>query len=1005
MRWPALSAIAASIVVILGLLVTNNGHLFMPAEERAMAGLVEAVGKRRLFEPRLAGGFRYGPFVDVARGPTQPSDWGILAAAARIRARQEKDPTPANTRALAAAHVLVGEASVAVELLRPLAAAQPADPLVWNDLAAAYLVRAQREGRAEDYVASLEAASHALELRPDFPEALFNRALSLRSLRLYDQARDACERLLAIDTSEWREATRALLTELPAGRSTGSRRLDGREPDESRSEVSRGRIESSVEWARLEFERRLKAVATTADIERLAEFGAEFRAVTGDASIERVATELRAAPDTRSVYAAYARAREDYVAGRFTVARATFARVLPDLAGRVSALAPWTRLFLAIIDYQEGGVRVASAAFERLLRESTDQPLLEARIQWMLGLCAISGGQWDDAATAFRSAKRVFEAAHDRGNSGYMSEQLADVLNFLGRHDLSWAHRLAALEAIDDMPDVYRRTTLLLTSGARATDSGAPRAALAFLEEGQRLFVRDGLGRQPELALEEARAKLALRRPDAESMLLQQEPAIRSIDDRIRRERLLGEYFRVASGFVGTEPKERVRAALNDGIKWLGARNDRARLAPLLVQRGRLERREGDYGSARRDLEESIRLLCGESEADEELKLSRLHLVGEALEVLVDVRLNQGATAKQVMAMADNRWTLAATGIVGRLSATDLDRVISRIRPDAAVLGFLPLERETLSWCVTVDGIAFERLPLGRTALEALTSAQDQAPKEDTDSPDRDVVARLLAPHESCLRGRDRGFIAASGPLTRVLWGASKWRRQRPLALALAIVPSLEFILQHEGEVVRPPGTVLAVASPGSRGLPFLERVRAEASLVVGALGSGQVLSGPELRKSAVLSVLTNVTAFHFAGHAIGNAEHPSWSRLVLSGGDNGSEDLLAREIWQHDLRNLEVVTLSACSAGVNQNTLGEGSLSLATAFLKAGAKQVVAPLGEISDREAPAVMEELYRRLAQEDATQALAEVQREGSRADRVASKLMAFSAVGLLRPANGI
>src|SRR5262249_42182273 len=158
---------------------------------------------------------------------------------------------------------------------------------------------------------------------------------------------------------------------------------------------------------------------------------------------ERVASELRASPDALSIYAAYARARREYMASRWATAREAFARVLPQLDARHSALTAWCRMFLAIIDYQEGGVGAAAAACQKLLRETLEQPpeqpLLLARIRWMLGHCSLLRGRFDEAAREYQAARRLFEQAQDRAQAGYMSEQLADVLDFLGRHDLAWA--------------------------------------------------------------------------------------------------------------------------------------------------------------------------------------------------------------------------------------------------------------------------------------------------------------------------------------------------------------------------------------------------------------------------------------------------------------------------------------------------------------------------------------------------------------------------------------
>jgi CHAT domain-containing protein len=211
----------------------------------------------------------------------------------------------------------------------------------------------------------------------------------------------------------------------------------------------------------------------------------------------------------------------------------------------------------------------------------------------------------------------------------------------------------------------------------------------------------------------------------------------------------------------------------------------------------------------------------------------------------------------------------------------------------------------------------------------------------------------------------------------------------------LALVPSLLFLLERGDAEPVLPADVLAVAAPDAGELPYLSRVRGEAEGVVRALGHGRVLEARQRDKAALLSDLRSVAAFHFAGHAVANPERPSWSRLVLS---PAGEDLLVRDIRERDLRNLRVVTLSACSAGADQSGFGGGGLSLAAAFLRAGATTVVAPLGDIRDDDAPAIMRELYARLARQDPVLALAEMQRAQDEDDPSAA-LVAFTAAGAL------
>ena len=93
-------------------------------------------------------------------------------------------------------------------------------------------------------------------------------------------------------------------------------------------------------------------------------------------------------------------------------------------------------------------------------------------------------------------------------------------------------------------------------------------------------------------------------------------------------------------------------------------------------------------------------------------------------------------------------------------------------------------------------------------------------------------------------------------------------------------------------------------------------------------------------------------------------------SALVLSGGnkagsklDRPEEDglLSAREVVRLDLRGTEVVTLAACETGLGQNTVGEGSLGLARAFLVAGAKTAFVSHWQVPLADTNALFQRFY--------------------------------------------
>jgi CHAT domain-containing protein/tetratricopeptide (TPR) repeat protein len=151
-----------------------------------------------------------------------------------------------------------------------------------------------------------------------------------------------------------------------------------------------------------------------------------------------------------------------------------------------------------------------------------------------------------------------------------------------------------------------------------------------------------------------------------------------------------------------------------------------------------------------------------------------------------------------------------------------------------------------------------------------------------------------------------------------------------------------------------------------------------------------EVLKRDKADKSALNAAsLGDANCAHFSCHGSFNFEHPLASALILSGGiittpstptaeksshylpyrNGGSIDLdnclTLGEIFQLDLHQCRLVTLSACETGLTDaNSLGDEYVGLPSGFLYAGSANVVSSLWAVSDLSTTLLMIKFYQNL-----------------------------------------
>ena len=161
----------------------------------------------------------------------------------------------------------------------------------------------------------------------------------------------------------------------------------------------------------------------------------------------------------------------------------------------------------------------------------------------------------------------------------------------------------------------------------------------------------------------------------------------------------------------------------------------------------------------------------------------------------------------------------------------------------------------------------------------------------------------------------------------------------------------------------------------------YLPNAEEEARVVGHSLArwKGKVLFGKDASEAFLDSAdLSRYRIIHLASHAYVDESDPRSSGVFLSPGQGQDGYLCLDEISQLRL-NADLVTLSGCRTGQGQIRLGEGVLSLARAFMEAGAHNVVMSLWKTDDEASLEFMKAFYQHLAKASSpAQALREARR---------------------------
>jgi CHAT domain-containing protein len=144
--------------------------------------------------------------------------------------------------------------------------------------------------------------------------------------------------------------------------------------------------------------------------------------------------------------------------------------------------------------------------------------------------------------------------------------------------------------------------------------------------------------------------------------------------------------------------------------------------------------------------------------------------------------------------------------------------------------------------------------------------------------------------------------------------------------------------------------------------LKDLPEAEIEAKEIAKNYQNNQKFIGNDATKQTFLDSFVNAEIIHFAGHFVVNNESPSNSKMLFA-----DTDLRSSELTKTKLKKAKLVVLSACETGFEKFNKSEGSIGIARTFLAIGSPLVVASNWKVDSEATKNLMISFHRKRTQE--------------------------------------
>jgi CHAT domain-containing protein len=864
------------------------------------------------------------------------------------------------------------------------------EPGLINELAIAFWLRSSLNGEPLDLFRALDAIEWSLEIEPS-PAALFNRALVLQRLHLSALAEHAWDQYLEQETDSYWIAEALSYRKEVEREDPCHRMVDRLEaaasstmgwPSHSEVSACRRDAESWIEqrmadWAQQVSRGTISPLGVGA-VEHVIELIDAMDPYWTDIVNQLKGSEGFRRERLASAFLKTVVAEDRIRANEYSRARDLLTTARREVAETGSPIGLHIEFLLARCDYNLKDYDRCLQILEGLEERFGDHPYWRLR-----GLAArFEGLVYGARGVASRSNQEALRALDYFERGGHEEDRIHlfslifEDFDVLGAAGEAWGLWLEGISSPVAMRRARTRFNLLEVVPRSLHRIDLVRAAQDVAEE---LVLVGGLVDNPvysyQALVRRIEAALWLGRTEAAQADL--EEAYRVADtftDPQRRIRTLGTLDLLAGELHLLSGLDRAAADPAQAVGRLSAalRSHEVKgyafyLPRILEARGRAFALMGRWTDARDDLEAAL----GEMERfldtvdPDDLRISYFDQSRKLFDRRIELELATSGSAWQALVVAE-RSRLEAKGDIGRLSSqldqrrgaaveTSLRATVAASRHGLSAIAYHLLEDELLIWTLHGGEIALDRSPAGAPVVaRRVAELRDRLEaRDDIQAVSRELHGLLLDRPLSRL-GDDQGVVLLpDGILRAIPFGlllnedGRLFFESRTFEIAETVVSSAS---ARAPVPANWPATVLALSSPEAPWELGLGRLR-NASSEVEALSDlwGSRVVGTPTDEEGFRSTLVESDLFHFTGHATVHHEFPMRSALLLPVGFR-DPFFSYQDISQLDLRHGPVVMLSSCQSAFGMLSPSAGALSLAHAFLSAGASRVIANVFAVDD-------------------------------------------------------